>query len=304
MNKYSIEYWIEKGYSEKDSIDKIKSIRREESWQCVEFWIKRGYSKNEAIKIISEKQKEINKKRDYTKNCKNPYSKEYYIEKGVIDENEINRLIKEMKDKKNPYLKWSENELQEVIKKRKKTYYNKTENERKEINKSRGLNRKQLFEKFGDVKAVQILLNRGKGTRSPYEKRFSKISIELFDKIQELNPLINFKYGKDEEFIVIKNLKNKKGVFVDFLYSEEKKIIEFNGDFWHFNPKKYVKESFVVLNGIKVVAKDVWENEAIKIERLKQLGYDVLVIWEADYLNDKNNIIIKCNNFINNEKIY
>lgn len=174
----------------------------------------------------------------------------------------------------------------------------KSKTERDEINKTRGLTKKQLYEKFGEEKTQLILKNRGKGVRSPYEKRFSKISIELFNILNEMNKDKVFIYGKDEKFICVSGLINRKGYFVDFYFENDKKIIEFNGDFWHFNPKKYVGESFCILNGIKVVAEDVWKQDKNKIKSLRKNGYKILTIWENDYVQSKEKIIKKCDRFL------
>lgn len=64
----------------------------------------------------------------------------------------------------------------------------------------------------------------------------------------------------------------------DFIY--ENKIIEFNGDYWHRNPKKF--------DPTKPTNIKVHERDAKIIEGYKKAGYEVLVIWEYDaYTNFK-----------------
>lgn len=296
---YHVNYWLKRGYSEEESINMVEKSKKETSWRCKEFWIKRGYNESEALNHISKKQSEISYKRDRNKKYLTPYDEQYYINKGIIDSDEINNLINEFKNKTNPYNKWTHEELKKIINKRRLTYYKKSKIERNIINKTRGLTKKELFERFGEERTSIILKNRGNGARRSYEKKFSKISMELFDILSEMNKDKIFLYGKNEKFIPIKGLINKKGYFIDFLFIKEKKIIEFNGDFWHFNPLKYISESFYVLNGNKVIAQDVWNQDSIKINSLKNNGFDILVIWENDYNIDKKMVIKKCNKFLN-----
>jgi G:T-mismatch repair DNA endonuclease (very short patch repair protein) len=296
---YHLNYWLKRGLNEDEAKIKIEIVKKETSWRCKEFWIKRGYNELESLMMISSKQKEISLKRDRNKKQKNPYSEEYYIENGINNPDEIKELIQKRKNKSNPYIVCSEDKINNMIKKRNITYYGKTEEERKKINISRGLNKEDIIKKFGIEKSLEIFRNRGKGSRSPYEKKYSKMSLSLFEMIKDMNPEKEFFYGKNEKFIPIKHEGKRKGYFVDFLFEDEKKIIEFNGDFWHYNPKKYLSESFTILMGKKIKAQDVWDEDEKKINLLKQKGYEVLIIWEMDFKENENEIKIICNNFIN-----
>jgi very-short-patch-repair endonuclease len=122
-------------------------------------------------------------------------------------------------------------------------------------------------------------------------KKYSKISQELFWSIYnglsdfEKNDKIYFKELNDEYFIKIPNnlfnIEYHKSIFfVDFLYGN--KIIEYNGIYWHNN----------------------MDYEIYRIETLKKMGYDVLVIDSNDFNRNKkpNEIIIKCLNFIRDGK--
>lgn len=125
---------------------------------------------------------------------------------------------------------------------------------------------------------------------SPNNKKMScgrsKISIELFNKIG-----FGF-YGKDE-----KTLRGKQKTHrVDFLY--QKKVIEFFGDYWHGNPKKYKNDCFIR----KTKIQDIWEHDKNKIEDIKNNGYEVLIIWESDYIENPELILKLCKEFLNENK--
>lgn len=72
----------------------------------------------------------------------------------------------------------------------------------------------------------------------------------------------------------------KKRYFYDFtvLSNSTKKIIEFNGDYWHGNPIKYNENDYV--NSVRVG--DIWKEYEKKVNVAKEYGYEVLVIWENE----------------------
>lgn len=83
-----------------------------------------------------------------------------------------------------------------------------------------------------------------------------------------------------------------------FLYDMtlEKKIIEYNGDFWHANPlsfdktfvNPYTNESF----------EDIRKKDERKLAVAINQGYKVLVVWESDYRKNKQKEIERCLNFL------
>lgn len=86
---------------------------------------------------------------------------------------------------------------------------------------------------------------------------------------------------------------------VGYVYDIHKnnKIIEYNGDYWHCNPKKYNKDYFNAR--IRMTAEEKWKKDEKKIQYAKDNGYDVLIIWEDDYNKDKQKVINDCLEFIN-----
>ena len=81
----------------------------------------------------------------------------------------------------------------------------------------------------------------------------------------------------------------------DFTYG--KKIIEFNGDFWHANPKLFKPDEIIpVLN---VTAQEKQEFDKKKKMLAESNGYDVLVVWESDYRKDPESVLKKCLSFLN-----
>lgn len=67
-------------------------------------------------------------------------------------------------------------------------------------------------------------------------------------------------------------------------------IIEYFGDYWHCNPKKYDSKYFHKKKNMS--AKEIWDYDKNKLELIRNNGYNLEVIWESDFKN--NNKIIKC----------
>ncbi len=75
------------------------------------------------------------------------------------------------------------------------------------------------------------------------------------------------------------------------------KIIEYNGDYWHCNPIKYLPDYYN--SRLKMKAKEKWKKDKEKIDFAKSKGYDVKVIWEKDYKDNPNKVIKECLEFLN-----
>lgn len=122
-----------------------------------------------------------------------------------------------------------------------------------------------------------------------YKKDFLNVEKDLVDNLLLSLPYINennhYSYMNKQFFIYDK--KEKSFNSYDFVFN--KKIIEFNGDYWHTNPKIY-KSDFLNLRK-QMYAYEIWEYDKKKIKKAKEKGYNLLVIWESDYKQNKEKII-------------
>ena len=75
-------------------------------------------------------------------------------------------------------------------------------------------------------------------------------------------------------------------------------MIEVNGDYWHFNPKKYDGESIVKVRRKEVKVKEVWKHDRNIINGMKQQGYKVLVVWESELKDELEDITKKILKFV------
>ena len=158
-----------------------------------------------------------------------------------------------------------------------------------------------FFEKYGKNLGLikynfskQRLINNIQNTK----KNKSLISLELFvlisKKIKD-DKHIYYHHHNKEKFLI--DTQTKKLYFYDFVYKN--KIIEFNGDFWHMNPKQYTSNDINVKT--KLRATDVWEHDKFKIQLAHNNNFKIKTIWESDYKNNKITILNECINFLTYE---
>lgn len=123
----------------------------------------------------------------------------------------------------------------------------------------------------------------------------SKISQTLFEKIHIDGARWGPKRaGNDGEKMVKLHDRN---VMID--YSLHNKIIEFNGDYWHANPKKYKSTDVIMTRRLGPITADfIWAEDKKRTNELESLGYKVLIIWEYDYKENTEREIQKCINFL------
>ena len=108
----------------------------------------------------------------------------------------------------------------------------------------------------------------------------------------------DFKNIKEKEvFAKINELLDRKltyqfhiaGISGCFDFGRDKKVIEFNGDYWHCNPLKFQPDFFHTVK--RKTALEIWEADLKKQLSARQSGYDIMVIWENDWNLDKNKVI-------------
>lgn len=126
---------------------------------------------------------------------------------------------------------------------------------------------------------------------------YSNMSFDFFSEIvKDRKDKERFMFGEREK--IIKDEKLHSFFYpVDFFDTETKRIIEFNGDYWHANPEIFEANDTISLSRNQI-AKNIWEKDQIKKQTLEENGYEVLVIWERDVNKDKKGVIQKCKDFL------
>jgi len=121
---------------------------------------------------------------------------------------------------------------------------------------------------------------------------YSLISQELFDNItKNININHNIYYAtKNKEFGKY-NKELKKYYMYDFVIPELKICIEFNGNVFHANPKMFSENEYPNPFVKEITSKEIWEFDRIKNDFIKNLGFDVIIVWEDEYKNNKQEVI-------------
>ena len=119
------------------------------------------------------------------------------------------------------------------------------------------------------------------------------------------NPLKReYSYGEKEVLFYISSiydgviLENDRTVIkpkeLDIYLPELHLAIEYNGDYWHANPKYYSSNHIIG----DVPAKTVWKEDKQKINRCIKAGIELLIIWEDDWINHKEQVQFELNSII------
>ena len=249
---------------------------------CVEFYTKDGMTEKKANEIIRELRKKNAKK--YSKTIKSdpekyaskfPTKIEYWLKRGYSEKEAKDKIseiqnrfsldicIEKYGDVKGLKI-WEDRQNRWI-----ETLDNKTEEEKIEIN------RKKLFNQSG----------------------YSKISQKLFWDIFENFNQNNIKFEELNGEIIRYDKKNKSHYRYDFVDFTTKSVIEFNGDFWHCNPNEYNENhQHSIMN---LTAKEIWQKDRMKLDWIRNRGYDTLVVWESDYRKNPKQTLEKCIEFLN-----
>lgn len=124
-------------------------------------------------------------------------------------------------------------------------------------------------------------------------KYYGPSSIEnfIYDYIKTQFNLISITRQK-----IIKTKNNS--YVVDFLLSNNI-ILEVFGDYWHCNPNLYQSDYYH--KQIKKYAFEIWKQDNIKIQNLRDEGFKVFVLWENS--NNKDDLIVELVNILKNINI-
>lgn len=86
-----------------------------------------------------------------------------------------------------------------------------------------------------------------------------------------------------------------EGLMCDIVNFEKKVVIEYNGDLFHANPRKYNPDDYIDI--IRMTAKEKWKKDYARNFRLRSCGWDVIIIWENEWINNRENILEKLKTF-------
>lgn len=166
--------------------------------------------------------------------------------------------------------------------------------------KSKAINLENFIKKYGKIDGEKRYYSWLQD-RTPY---FSKISQELFDKLNHFFQNNNVYFASKEPFgeYFIYDNETSRPYFYDYVDTTLKKCIEFNGDDFHGNPVKYSANDTPNFYDRNLTCDEIWKFDQYKISCLKKLrNIDTMVVWESDYKKDSEDVFNKCINFLTND---
>ena len=167
--------------------------------------------------------------------------------------------------------------------------YGEDEGQRKynEVNEQKSPNKENFVRKYGEIEGERIW--KAYWLKRSHNTPVSEVSQRLFDEILSQIPSNQYSKVKYASFGGERPILGRNGyMFPDFLY-DNKKVIEFNGDYWHKNPKIYAEDDESRLK---------WKQDSERQSELERLGYEVLVVWEKEFHDNKQEVIHRCLKFL------
>jgi hypothetical protein len=122
----------------------------------------------------------------------------------------------------------------------------------------------------------------------------SNLADSFIEMLFEKSPIPTILYGANEKFIY--DSKFNRVYKYDICDTVNRHIIEFNGDYWHCNPKKFKESYYHTIK--KMTASQIWDYDTRKKELAESYGYRYLIVWESDYRADPEKIVETCLKFL------
>ena len=136
--------------------------------------------------------------------------------------------------------------------------------------------------KHGDFEQTPHNHLTGRKCKECAKTNYSQSAIAYLKYISEINN-IEIKHAENGGEFIIPGIGKADG------YCEDTNTIyEFHGDFWHGNPDLYDDDEINHVNGKSF--KLLYENTLKREQNIKDLGFNLIVMWENDWVNINKNI--------------
>jgi hypothetical protein len=304
LTKHAKGYWIARGWADTEAYIKSKENKQKncKSAYCQKTWLARINPTTGICYTVTEA--------DFERNSRRPIKKEYWLKKGYEEIDAI-KLAFETKDKNNKAGAKNANNtaVRRITSKRCLEYYTTRGYSAEEAasmlsDSQKHFSKDVCIQKYGQVEGLAIWKNRQDkwqttlNSKSDEEKsRINRLKLSKGITVSSAEKIILAEIKKvipsaEHQFTLINS--NKKQYVYDIFAN--KKIIEYNGDFWHCNPIKYSADYINPRTKLKAV--DKWEVDHVKLQYAKDQGYEVLVVWENDFKKNKEEVIKQCIQFL------
>ncbi len=115
---------------------------------------------------------------------------------------------------------------------------------------------------------------------------YSKAQIDWLNLLEQIRNIKIQHIGNSTQEYRIRNTRWK----ADGYCKETNTIFEFHGDYWHGNPTRYDPEFVNKVCNKKM--KTLYANTLKREQRIKELGYNLEVMWESDWIKINKRIIL------------
>jgi hypothetical protein len=324
-----LEYWIERGWSYDNALVELGRRNHEIKQRnrlCEEYWVNKGYSKEESKLEISKQQKKSSKcvktrhgkskkmlrEKGYSEEeikriCLTPANTEFWVNKGY-SENESKDIINKNQINAAKQVNFEKRIIPSNIEYWINKGYSKEESRQNVSEHQSTFSLDKCILKYGEENGKKRFTERQNKwlnsllTNGNMVIGYSKISQDLFYKILEMYDISD----RDKIYFATHNSefkldKKEGGVWLyDFTDIKNKKIIEFHGDMFHGNPKKYNSVDNPHPFRKHITAQEMWDKDKRKLDIAFENGFEVLIIWDSEYRwGNKQEIINKCVSFLN-----
>lgn len=301
-------YWIMRGWDIETA--KIKEKQRREKYKknntpspfSKKFW-------EERLNPITKTQY-TSEEAEFKRNSLRPIRPEYWIIKGYNKEQAI-KLAQESKHKNN--INGANSNKNKTIlhhrvkSKRCKEYwiyrgYNETEALIKVKETQATFSLEKCVKKYGEYDGTEIWKKR----QVKWQNTLSAKPIEEIERINRSKIAFGYSISQAEqklynivlsEYPAATSQKTLKYKNKSFIYDicVDNKIIEYNGTYWHADPRFHNKTDILRKN---IIAEEIWKKDEIKRKAAIENGYEILIIWEHDFKNNEEREIKKCLAFL------
>lgn len=145
---------------------------------------------------------------------------------------------------------------------------------------SNGLKTKYARERLTETRNEKYnLYNKNQLSKGTYSKKSQIIFWKIYDMLPEYLREKTYFAELNKEFVITGT--NKNSYFYDFVISNIKVCIEYNGDNWHANPEIF-ESNDVPLAFIGLKSHQIWEKDEVKNKTIQERGFKLFIIWESD----------------------
>ena len=302
--KTNKEYWLVKGFSYETTLNKVEETKNKLEnipLNTISYYKVMTDLTDEGIKALLSNQ-----------TC---YSTEHWLNKGYTEEeakqkvsevqtNNANKFSRKRKDNPEQYSATTTTQLGYWIKKG----YTEEEARQKLKERQTTFSKELCIEKYGEEEGLKVFTerqekwNKSLTNGGNLKVGYSKISQELFYgllkhyNIEDKGGIYFATHNKE-----FRLTRPEGGVWLyDFTDIKRKKIIEYNGDQYHGNPKKYLAEDYPHPFRKDITAKEMWTKDKLKMKRAEEDGYEILYVWDSEYRwGNKQKVIKECIDFLN-----